>query len=134
MQIVQAGSGAVHTAPVQGGPRVEVLIGEGKTEGANLAVARVSVPPEGGMPEHEHGESETALVVQGGRITVHIHGGGQQETLEAGSLALIGVGERVRLENPSSEETASLLVFFAPPGFVRTFASWPVEEDQEGSF
>lgn len=100
-------------------------------KGTNLGAARVSVPPGGGMPEHEHGESETALVVQDGRITVH--GGGQQEKLEAGAVALIGVGERVQLENPSSEEPASLLVFFAPPGFVQTFASWPVEEDAHES-
>lgn len=131
MQIVQAGSGVIHTAPVEGGPRVEVLIGEGETQGTNLGAARVSVPPGGGMPEHEHGESETALVVQAGRITVH--GGEQREKLEAGAVALIGMGERVRLENPSSEEPASLLVFFAPPGFVQTFASWPVAEDAQES-
>lgn len=131
MQVVQVGSGAVHRAPVEGGPKVEVLIGEGETQGTNLGAARVSVPPGGGMPEHEHGESETALVVQGGRITVH--GREQQETLEAGAVALIAVGERVRLENPSSEEPASLLVFFAPPGFVQTFASWPIEEDDHES-
>lgn len=131
MQIVQVGSGAIHKAPVEGGPEVEVLIGEGEAQGTNLGAARVSVPPGGGMPEHEHGESETALVVQDGRITVH--GGGQQEKLEAGAVALIGVGERVQLENPSSEEPASLLVFFAPPGFVQTFASWPVEEDAHES-
>lgn len=125
MQIVQTGQGMVHTAPVQGGPRVEVLIGEGGTEGENLGAARVTIPPGGGMPEHEHGGSETALAVQFGRIT--IHGGDRQETLETGAVALIGVGERVRLENPSSEEPASLLVFFAPPDFVRTFASWPAE-------
>ena len=136
MQIVQVGSGAVHRAPVEGGPKVQVLIGEGEAQdakGTNLSAARVSVPPGGGMSEHEHGESETALVVQAGRITVH--SGEQQEKLEAGAVALIGVGERVRLENPSSGEPASLLVFFAPPGFVQTFASWPVEEDvQEGTF
>lgn len=84
------------------------------------------------MPEHEHGESETALVVQAVRITVH--GGEQQGNLEAGAVALIGVGERVRLENPSSEEPASLLVFFAPPAFIRTLASRPIEEgSQQGT-
>ena len=63
---------------------------------------------------------------QSGRV--EIGGEGDTRTLEPGAMALIGVGERVSLTNPSPSEPASLLVFFAPPGFVETFASWPVAE------
>jgi quercetin dioxygenase-like cupin family protein len=113
---------------MDGGPRVEVLVGEGETESTNLAVAHVLVPPGGGMPEHEHGESEAIVVAQSGRIVIEGPGETGRETLEAGAMALIGVGKRVKLENPSPSEPASLLAFFAPPGFVRAFASWPPAE------
>lgn len=125
MRILGLGSGTARVAPVEGGPRVEVLVGEGNTEGANLSVAHVLMPPGGGMPEHDHGESEAVVVVQSGRVEIEVRGGAGRETLEPGTMALIGVGERVSLENPSPSEPASLLAFFAPPGFVRTFASWP---------
>jgi quercetin dioxygenase-like cupin family protein len=128
MRIIRMGSGTARVAPMEGGPRVEVLVGEGDTEGANLSVAHVLVPPGGGMPEHEHGESEALVLAQSGRVEIEVQGGAGRETLEPGAMALIGVGERVRLENPSSSEPASLLAFFAPPGFVRAFASWPPAE------
>lgn len=40
MRIVKPESTTIHAAPVEGGPTVEVLIGEGPTEGGNLADAR----------------------------------------------------------------------------------------------
>lgn len=128
MRILELGSGTARVAPMEGGPRVEVLVGEGDTEGANLSVAHVLVPPGGGMPEHEHGESEAVVVAQSGRVEIEVRGGARRETLEPGKMALIGVGERVTLENPSSSEPASLLVFFAPSDFVKAFGSWPPAE------
>jgi quercetin dioxygenase-like cupin family protein len=126
MRIVKPESTTIHAAPVEGGPTVEVLIGEGPTEGGKLATARVTVPPGGGMPEHDHGESEALVVVQSGRVV--IREGGREETLASGMMASIAVGERVSLENPSFSEPASLLAFFAPPGFARTFEAWPSGE------
>lgn len=128
MQVVRSGSGVLRAAPVEGGPRAEVLVGPGvRARGGNLGVARVVVPPGGGMPEHEHGESEAVVVPQSGRIVV----GGREgrETLEPGAVALIGVGERVSLKNPSSSEPAELLAFFSPPGFVGALESWPAAEE-----
>lgn len=80
MRVVRIGEGEAHTAPMEGGPTAEVLIGEG----------------------------------------------GREETLEPGAMALIGVGERVALTNPSDSEEAELLAFFAPAGFVGNLASLPV--------
>ncbi len=107
------------TAPPRHGVCVPVCDGEG----GKIAAAHVVVPPGGGMPEHDHGESEALVVVQSGLVV--IREGGREETLAPGKMASIGVGEMVSLENPSSSEPASLLAFFAPPGFVRTFEAWP---------
>lgn len=126
MRVFGLGSGDVRRAPVEGGPTVEVLVGGDRAEDRNLAAAHVLVPPGGVMAEHEHGESEALVVPQSGRVV--ISGGGIEETLEPGVMALVGVGERVRLENPSSSEEAFLLAFFAPPGFVEELASWPKVE------
>lgn len=123
MRVVRIGKGEAHTAPVEGGPTAEVLVGGG--DGGNLGAARVVVPPGGGMPEHEHGESEALVVPRSGRVVVRGEGG-REETLEPGAMALIGVGERVASTNPSDSEEAELLAFFAPAGFVGNLASWPV--------
>lgn len=122
MQVIRPESGEVHAAPMEGGPTAEVLVG-GDDAGGNLAAARVTVPPGGGMPEHEHGDSEALVVAFSGRVD--IRSADARETLEPGMMALIGVGERVSLENPSSSEPASLLAFFAPPGFVKNLETWP---------
>lgn len=126
MRIVEPGNGIARVAPLEGGPTVEVLVGGSGAESGNLAAACVTVPPGGGMPEHDHGDSEALVVVQSGRIV--IREGGREETLAPGMMASIGVGERVSLKNPSSSEPASLLAFFAPPGFARTFEAWPPAE------
>jgi len=126
MRTARPGSNELHAAPVEGGPTVEVLIDGNQRDGGNLAAAHVLVPPGGGMPEHEHGESEAIILPQSGRVV--IEGGGESEILEPGAMTLIGVGERVSLTNPSSSEPTSLLVFFAPPGFVNVLASWPATE------
>jgi quercetin dioxygenase-like cupin family protein len=76
------------------------------------------------MHEHAHGESEALVAVWGGRIEITTGDGGTEE-LEPGAVAVIGIGERVRLENPSPSEPAELLVIFAPPAFVETLSSWP---------
>jgi quercetin dioxygenase-like cupin family protein len=104
------------------GPQVEVLLGEDASADGRISAAYVTLPPGAGMPEHSHGESEAVVVVQTGAVV--IYSGDQREALEPGSVALLGEGERVRLENPG-ETPATLLVFFAPGGFVRAFDSWP---------
>lgn len=121
MRVIELGRGTVHAAPMEGGPEAEVLVG-----GERLAAARVMVPPGGGMPEHEHGESEALVVCQGGRVLVR--SGEREEILDAGRMALIWAGERVSVENPSAAEPATLLAFFAPPGFAETLGSWPIAE------
>lgn len=124
MLIIEPGKGTVRAAPVEGGPRAEVLLGEG---GEKLAAARVMLPPGGGMPEHDHGESEALVVCREGRVT--LRGAEREETLDEGKMALIGIGERVSVENPSASESATLLAFFAPPSFVATLGAWPAVEE-----
>lgn len=121
MRIIQPGRKPMRAAPVENGPEAEVLVGGG---GERLAVARVIIPPGGGMPGHEHGESETLLLCQDGRVWIRM--GRCEETLQPDGMALIRIGERVNLENISAVEEATLLAFFAPPGFVETLRSWPV--------
>lgn len=121
MRIIQSGKGTVRAAPMEGSPEAEVLVGG---DGERLAVARVVVPPGGGMPDHEHGESEALVLCQGGRL--RIRESGREETLEPGTMALIRIGESVSLENLSDWEAATILAFFAPPGFVETLRSWPI--------
>lgn len=121
MKVIRIGSQPVHKAPMPSGPQVEVLIGDG----AQLAVAHAQIPLGGGMPEHAHGDSETIAVVRQGRV--EMTSGGHTVTLEPGAIALLAVGERVSLHNPG-DAPASLLVYFAPPDFIRTFAGWPVRE------
>lgn len=124
MRIIEPGSGTVHAAPVEGGPRAEILVGE---DGERLAAARVVVPPGGGMPEHDHSDSEALVICRSGRIL--LRGGEREEILTEGKMALIGIGEKVSVENPSASEQATLLAFFAPPEFVGTLGSWPVAEE-----
>lgn len=124
MRIIEPGSGAVRAAPIEGGPRAEVLLG-GESE--RLAAARVVLLPGGGMPEHDHGESEALVVCQSGEVL--LRSGEWEEILDEGKMALIGIGEKVSVENPSASEQATLLAFFAPPEFVGTLGSWPVAEE-----
>lgn len=120
MEVRQIGSGPLHAAPVPGGPIAELVVGEG--ESRRLSVARVEVPPGVGMPEHDHAGSEAVILCQGG--TVVISSSGQQVTLRSGTVAVIGVGERVSVHNPGSE-TAVLLGMFTPGDFVTQLAAWP---------
>jgi quercetin dioxygenase-like cupin family protein len=122
MKIVRVGTGPLRAAPFDNGPRVEVLIGDEEQSEERIGAAYVTLPPGGAMPEHEHGESEAIVVAREGRVV--LQSGGQRETLEPGGLAVIGVGERVSVANAGAEP-ASFFAFFAPPGFVRSFAGWP---------
>ena len=124
MRIIEPGSGAVRAAPIEGGPRAEVLLGG---ESDRLAAARVVLLPGGGMPEHDHGEWEALVVGQSGEVL--LRSGEWEEILDEGKMALIGIGEKVSVENPSASEQATLLAFFAPPEFVGTLGSWPVAEE-----
>lgn len=123
MRIIQPGQGPVRAALIEDSPEVEILVGGG---GERLAAARVMVPPGGGMPEHAHGESEALVLCQGGRLRTRESG--REEILETSKRALIRIGERVSLEDLSDSEAATILAFFALPGFVETLRSWPVVE------
>jgi len=129
MRIVGVGSGVDHVAPFERGPSVEVLVGDRADESGRLAVAQVTVPLGGSMPEHDHGDAEAVVVPQAGRLL--LAGGDRREVLEPGTVAPIGVGERVSLFNEGTEP-ASLVAVFAPPGFVRSFAAWPVAKPGAG--
>lgn len=121
MQIVATGSGPVHQAPFPSGPAAEILIDERPGTG-RLAAAHVVLPPGGGMPEHEHGESEALVVPLTGELV--IVSGDQQEKVAPGVVVLLARGERVRLANDTSAPV-SLLAVFAPASFVRALSSWP---------
>ncbi|MDX5893266.1 cupin domain-containing protein [Rubrobacter radiotolerans] len=127
MQVVRAGSGTLRSAPVEGGPRAEVLV---RGDGGELGVVRVEVAPGGGMGEHDHGASEALVAVVSGRVEVRDDEG--PVTLDAGTVAVMSVGERVSLRNPSDSEPAELLAVFSPPGFVEHLESWPVVDRSAG--
>lgn len=120
MRVVDIGSGIVRRPPIERAPEVELLLGDGESDA--LAAAHISIPPGGGMPEHDHGDSAAVVAVQKGRVI--LRSGGEERILAAGTLAVIEIGERVSLENADAKE-ASLLAFFTPPTFAGTVASWP---------
>ena len=122
MRIVEIGTGTVRRPPVEGGPEVELLVGGGEADAQGLAAAHITIPPGGGMPEHDHGESAALLAVQRGRITMR--SGDDERALPVGTLAVIGAGERVSVSNPDGR-AAVLLAVFAPPAFGSRVASWP---------
>ncbi len=122
---VELGSGERHRAPVSGGPIAEILLG--KEPGRQMGVVEVTVPACGLMPLHEHGTSETLLIPLHGAVRL-ISGGddGELTMLEPGTLVVIPVGEKVRLENPEGE-AGKLLVVFSPVEFTERIAAWPRE-------
>ncbi|MQA73741.1 MAG: cupin domain-containing protein [Solirubrobacterales bacterium] len=114
--------------PVEAAPEVELLVGDGELDPQGMAAAHITVPPGGGMPEHDHGDSGVLLAVRRGRIV--INSGGNDVALPAGALAVVGVGERVSLRNPEADP-ASVLAFFSPPAFAATVTSWPAVRASE---
>jgi len=121
VQVVAIGSGEVHAAPFENGPRAEIVVGMSAADGLLGAVA-VTLPPGGAMPEHAHGDSAVVVVPREGRVV--LQAAEFRQTLEPGTVAVIGVGERVSLAN-AGDGPASLLAIVAPAGFLRAFADWP---------
>lgn len=121
MKIAQIGRSPVHQAPLPNGPEVEVVLDAGN----NLSVAHVSLPPGASMPDHSHGDAEAVVIVRAGQV--ELASGDEVAILGPGKLALVGVGERVRLRN-GSPEPASLVAVFAPSGFIATFKEWPIRD------
>ncbi|MEM9135429.1 MAG: cupin domain-containing protein [Actinomycetota bacterium] len=123
MKLRQRGDGARRRPPIAGGPTVEILFGD---EGAEVGLARVTVPPGGGMPEHDHGGSDVVLAPQIGSVEVTASDG-TVTTVSAGDVALIERDERVALTNPGSAD-AELLVAAGPPDFLATILRWPAAD------
>ncbi|MEM9653596.1 MAG: cupin domain-containing protein [Actinomycetota bacterium] len=121
MKLRHRGDGALRQPPIPGRPTVEVLFGDNTD--AHVGLARVTVPPGGGMPEHDHGGSDIVLAPQVGRVEVTT-ADGEVTTVAAGDVALIGRDERVALTNPGSDD-AELLVAAGPPDFLGTILRWP---------
>jgi len=110
MRVVRAGTGPLHPAPVPARPTAEVLIDE-DAGGGRLAATQVVIPPGGGMPEHDHGDSAALVVPLAGELV--ISSGSQQEKVTPGIVVLLDRGERVRLTNPTSEPVTVIAVFAA---------------------
>lgn len=118
----ELGKGERRQAPATNGPTIEIVIGVDAGRSAGLLV--VSVPAGGAMPEHTHGDSETMLIPQSGRLRLVDTDDGTIVELEPGVLATISVGQRVRLENLTDEEARTLVVL-TPPDFTAQLAAWP---------
>jgi quercetin dioxygenase-like cupin family protein len=77
------------------------------------------------MPKHDHGPSTTLLIpLVGSSRLVDVQDGERPFELAPGVVITIPVGQRVRLENPGSEE-ARLLVVLSPPDFAAQVQGWP---------
>lgn len=120
MHVAETGTVVRRQAPLPGGPNVGILIAPDVSE--QVAVAHVEIPPGGGMPEHDHGDSEIVLIPLAG--SVELRHDGVSRTLTAGSAAHIATGERVALANTGTQP-ASLMVVASPPQFAESLASWP---------
>lgn len=121
------GAGALRRAPVEGGPLAEVVLGA--ENGLPFGVVQVTVPADGAMPAHDHGDSVVALVpLAGAANLIDVDNDERTVPIEPGTLTTIPVGRRVRLENPSAEE-ARLLVVVSPPDFAERISAWPPAAD-----
>lgn len=118
----EPGQGPRHQA-APGGPLANVVIGPG--QGTGVGVVDVTVPAGAAMAEHAHGDSETLLIPQAGRLRLVDAESGAVTELEPGVLATIPIGRRVTLENPGDAE-ARMLVVLSPPDFAASVATWPV--------
>jgi len=124
IETVTVDSGETRRDPVQDGPVVEVLLGSGGD--LPTAVASITIPPGGSMPEHDHGGSLTVITpVEGSARLIDAGASGEPIELRPGSVTAIPVGHRVAVENPGETE-ARLIATFTPPDFVRQVQSWPV--------
>jgi len=121
------GDGIRHRAPFPNGPELEVVIGAEHRH--PFGVLEVTVPVGAAMPEHDHGASEVLLAPLAGALRLVEAGDAERATeLEAGTLATIPVGCRVRLENAGDVE-ARVLVVLSPADFVAQLGGWPMAEE-----
>jgi len=124
IQTAIVGSGESKSPPVHNGPVVELLLGaEGDLP---TAVASITIPPRGGMPEHDHGGSLALITpIDGSARLIDVENGGEVIELTPGTVTAIPVGHRVSVENPG-EDSARLIATFTPPHFVRQLKSWAI--------
>ncbi len=125
MDIIHIGFQPVRKAPFPNGPSVEILAEQLPIEGRKIAAAHVHLPPGSMMPPHAHGESEAIVTPLNGQVV--LASDDQHEVLEPGMIAMIAIGEKVRVENATSEPV-SLLAVFAPTSFITALASWPITD------
>lgn len=121
MHIITMGTGPFRSAPFPDGPDVEILVDE-RAGAGRLGAAQITIPPGGGMPGHAHGASTTLLVPLTGEGLV-VRREDHAEKVTRGSIVLLDRGERVGLENLSSEPVC-LLAVFGPADFVRALERW----------
>ena len=119
-----AATGERRRAPFPDGPTVRVVVGP--DEGASAGVLEVTMPVGGAMPEHDHGGSAVVLAPLAGRFRLIEADSGEENVLEAGAVATIPVGARVRLENAGSVEARTLVVL-TPPDFAARIDTWPTD-------
>lgn len=112
-------------AMVPNGPSAEVLIGV--DDDWQIGVASVSIPPGGGMPEHDHSSSAATLIPIDGTVQLISTSDGTSLEVEPGAVATIPIGERVEVKNEGRTEVL-VMVVFDPPHFTRQLASWPPDE------
>ena len=121
----ERGAGSLRRPPVPNGPTVEILFG-GEPEGPDVGVVRVTVPPGGGMPEHDHGGSDVILLPQVG--SVEVTEGGTTLPVGPGDALFIDKSDRVSLRNPGTTD-AEVLVAVAPSMFVSAIRAWPAVDE-----
>jgi mannose-6-phosphate isomerase-like protein (cupin superfamily) len=77
------------------------------------------------MPEHDHGPSTVVLIpLAGAARLIDVADDGRALQLVSGTITIVPVGRRVRLDNPGSVE-AQLLVVVSPPEFAQELSAWP---------
>lgn len=120
-----AATGERRRAPFPGGPAVRVVVGP--DECTPMGVLEVTMPVGGVMPEHDHDGSAVLLVPLTGRFRLVDADGGSSHLLDAGTVATIPVGARVRLENTGAADARALVVL-TPPDFAERLETWPADK------
>ncbi len=109
----ESSAAAGQESGVDSGPTVEVLL-EDLLGDRQLTVTRVVVPPGYGMREHDHGDAEALIVAVSGEVVMT--SGSRPAPITAGVVVRLDRGERVQLENRSSEPFAMVMVFTSEAG------------------
>lgn len=79
------------------------------TEGGQMSVTEVVIPPGGEVREHDHGGSEALFVPIDGQLT--LFSGNQREDITIGMVARVDRGERVGLVNQTHKPVMMIVVF-----------------------